>query len=431
MRVCCTCTRLRQCIPSLPPPPPQELTAAVAAGGPTAALDALLLKAAAMEPDVYFAAPQSNASVSSREPPAAFVLPAPLPAGPTTRAISLRHVHRYGVNLIHLLREVAAAELDWALAVLRRLSGSVLSALQRTEDLMDAEGIVRVVVQGGGAQGKRGISTPAALPLSLSTPLAPPPAQSVFLRVHILELIDSLREREMLPAIFFRQNQIGCEVLAKTALARLESAEAEARKGREGDLDRQRRKLERMEDNRRRWLDRIRDRPPEEWTPEENEYLQKMDGQIAALRAKTDDMTIDREFTLLPPGSASIQVRSKKRGGGGPRSLHARTPAPRPRAQLTELCVITKKDEETIRNAIRGLDRHGAPVRKHAWVWRALLRGVAVHHLAMPIAYRRAVEYFFRMKRLSLIFATDTLGQGINMPCRRCARAFDDGGACL
>ena len=118
--------------------------------------------------------------------------------------------------------------------------------------------------------------------------------------------------------------------------------------------------------------------------------------------------------------------------------------------QLTELCVITKKDEETIRNYIGGRDRNGAPMKRHAWLWRALLRGVAVHHPAMKLEYRwgrerrslsvvgrggwgaivftqsrlcpcrKAVEYFFRMKRLSLVFATDTLGQGINMPCRRC-----------
>ena len=81
--------------------------------------------------------------------------------------------------------------------------------------------------------------------------------------------------------------------------------------------------------------------------------------------------------------------------------------------------MITKKDEETIRNFIHGRDRHGAPMKKHPWIWRALLRGVACHHPALKIEYRRAVEYFFRMKRLSLVFATDTLGQGINMPCRR------------
>ena len=201
------------------------------------------------------------------------------------------------MTLVHTLREVAAAELDWALAVLRRLSGSVLAALGRTEELLGAEGV------------------------------------AVFLRVHILELIDSLREREMLPAIFFRQSQSGCEVLAQAALARLEAAEAEARKGREGEMDKARRRLEKMEEARRKFLDRLRDRPREEWTPEENEAEQKADGQIAALRAKTDDVAVAREFTMLPPGAASIQVRFLRAGTGQgarclSRSCHAlRSPA--------------------------------------------------------------------------------------------------------
>jgi hypothetical protein len=55
-------------------------------------------------------------------------------------------------------------------------------------------------------------------------------------------------------------------------------------------------------------------------------------------------------------------------------------------------CVITKRDEETIRNYIHGRDRNGAPVKKHAWLWRALIRGVAAHHSNLPRTYRLAVE---------------------------------------
>jgi hypothetical protein len=46
----------------------------------------------------------------------------------------------------------------------------------------------------------------------VTLPLAITAAQPVFLRAHILELVDALKEREMLPAIFFRQSQRGCEV---------------------------------------------------------------------------------------------------------------------------------------------------------------------------------------------------------------------------
>lgn len=47
-----------------------------------------------------------------------------------------------------------------------------------------------------------------------------------------------------------------------------------------------------------------------------------------------------------------------------------------------------------------------------------LARGIGVHHAALPASYRRAVEFFFRTGQVGVVFATDTLAQGINMPCR-------------
>lgn len=148
--------------------------AAAVAGGSAPAtlalLEPLLLKAAALDPDVYFERPQSNASVSSSEAPAVIALPAAAPAAPSPRAITLRNVHRYGLTLIHTLREVAAAELDWALAVLGRLSGGVLAALDRTEGLLGAEGIVS--------------SAAAASCVPVAPPAPPPPAGRLPARAH-------------------------------------------------------------------------------------------------------------------------------------------------------------------------------------------------------------------------------------------------------
>lgn len=55
----------------------------------------------------------------------------------------------------------------------------------------------------------------------------------------------------------------------------------------------------------------------------------------------------------------------------------------------------------------------------------ALRHGVGVHHPAMPTDYRQCVEHLFRMKRLGVVFATDTLAYGLNMPCKTVAFAGD------
>ncbi|KAH9386388.1 ATP-dependent RNA helicase DDX60 [Nematocida major] len=55
----------------------------------------------------------------------------------------------------------------------------------------------------------------------------------------------------------------------------------------------------------------------------------------------------------------------------------------------------------------------------------ALYRGIGVHHSGIPKKYRNMVEILFRMKQLRVVFATDTLALGINMPCRTAVFAGD------
>lgn len=53
------------------------------------------------------------------------------------------------------------------------------------------------------------------------------------------------------------------------------------------------------------------------------------------------------------------------------------------------------------------------------WEWLgALERGVAAHHAGMLPAFKEVVEELFRRKLVKVVFATETLALGINMPAR-------------
>ncbi|HEY2643764.1 MAG TPA: DEAD/DEAH box helicase [Galbitalea sp.] len=53
------------------------------------------------------------------------------------------------------------------------------------------------------------------------------------------------------------------------------------------------------------------------------------------------------------------------------------------------------------------------------WEWlEGLERGVAAHHAGMLPAFKEVVEELFRRKLVKLVFATETLALGINMPAR-------------
>jgi ATP-dependent RNA helicase HelY len=53
------------------------------------------------------------------------------------------------------------------------------------------------------------------------------------------------------------------------------------------------------------------------------------------------------------------------------------------------------------------------------WEWlKGLERGVAAHHAGMLPAFKEVVEELFRLKLVKLVFATETLALGINMPAR-------------
>jgi hypothetical protein len=56
---------------------------------------------------------------------------------------------------------------------------------------------------------------------------------------------------------------------------------------------------------------------------------------------------------------------------------------------------------------------------------RCLHRGVGIHHAGLPSKYLHLCEKLFRMGFLRVVFSTDTLAYGINMPCRAVIFAGD------
>ncbi len=56
---------------------------------------------------------------------------------------------------------------------------------------------------------------------------------------------------------------------------------------------------------------------------------------------------------------------------------------------------------------------------------RCLHRGIGIHHKGLPSKYLHLCEKLFRMGFLRVVFSTDTLAYGINMPCRSVIFAGD------
>ncbi|KAI5171782.1 ATP-dependent RNA helicase DDX60 [Nematocida sp. LUAm3] len=86
-------------------------------------------------------------------------------------------------------------------------------------------------------------------------------------------------------------------------------------------------------------------------------------------------------------------------------------------------------DPSTVSSGAYVLDEYARSLKKSgkidARLIHALYRGIGVHHSGTPKKYRSMVEILFRMKQLRVIFATETLALGINMPCKSAVFAGD------
>ncbi|WP_431804976.1 DEAD/DEAH box helicase [Microbacterium sp. bgisy203] len=86
------------------------------------------------------------------------------------------------------------------------------------------------------------------------------------------------------------------------------------------------------------------------------------------------------------------------------------------------LRLTTREERDEIRRVIdertRTLGEDDLQVLGY-WEWRDNLeRGVAAHHAGLLPAFKEVVEELFRRKLVKVVFATETLALGINMPAR-------------
>ncbi|KAI5180974.1 ATP-dependent RNA helicase DDX60 [Nematocida sp. AWRm80] len=197
-----------------------------------------------------------------------------------------------------------------------------------------------------------------------------------YLLDNILDLIIELKAKDMLPCIVFNLERTVCNALAIRLVEELDKFEKEA-----GPVSN---KVDIRENEKAlKELKRIRDAKPQtggkmQWKEQSAMAEEKMERQID------------------------------------------------PNARDPRFCFI---DQTIASSGAYLLDEHAKALKKtgklDSRLIHALYRGIGVHHTGTPKKYRNMVEILFRMKQLRVIFATETLSLGINMPCRTAVFAGD------
>ena len=85
--------------------------------------------------------------------------------------------------------------------------------------------------------------------------------------------------------------------------------------------------------------------------------------------------------------------------------------------KCASLCLITPKEQEQIREIIDEYIAENPYLYKNKHI-EYLLQGVASHHAGLLPAWKVLVEKLFQKGLIKVVFATETLAAGINMPAR-------------
>lgn len=91
-------------------------------------------------------------------------------------------------------------------------------------------------------------------------------------------------------------------------------------------------------------------------------------------------------------------------------------------ALMAKLNLVTKEEKNQILDIVKKVERENpslyetSPITKK--LMRALPQGIAVHHAGLVPIMRHLVEILFQKNLIKVVFATETLAAGINMPAR-------------
>jgi superfamily II RNA helicase len=89
---------------------------------------------------------------------------------------------------------------------------------------------------------------------------------------------------------------------------------------------------------------------------------------------------------------------------------------------MAKLNLVTKEERNKILDIVKKVERENpslyetSPITKK--LMRALPQGIAVHHAGLVPIMRHLVEILFQKNLIKVVFATETLAAGINMPAR-------------
>ena len=195
----------------------------------------------------------------------------------------------------------------------------------------------------------------------------------------LFKLCGTLHRQDRLPAVIFNFDRATCEKLAFGFSDILAQAEEQQRQEHAKDLKLSEKQRDQKAKIEKRARDKVLSEKKEEQLAQE---LAEMGGDTVEVTS-LDEMTFKSQFTFVQDGRSTAQDFDR----------------------------IT----ESARKAMG---------ENHPMV-QILRRGIGVHHSGLQNKYRMAVEMLFRCGYLRIVFSTETLAFGINMPCRSVVFAGD------